>query len=58
MKVKYLLASDLVGELDILNFNGMRYDVYASSEEIRKGFYTRLFDLQGQRESTEMALHS
>ena len=50
MRAKNLLPSYPTGELNILNLTGHTpYEVYVSSEQIGKGFYTKLFDLQGQR---------
>ena len=50
MKAKGLLPSGPARELSILNLTGHTpYEVYVSSGEIGKGFYTKLFGLQGQR---------
>jgi len=52
MQAKGTLPKPLPGsaDLEMLNFTGHTpYEVYVSSEEIGKGFYNRLFSLQGQR---------
>ncbi|KAL8784377.1 MAG: hypothetical protein Q9195_009073 [Heterodermia aff. obscurata] len=50
MRARNILPPSPAAELKILNLTAHTpYEVYVSSEEIGKGFYTKLFELQGQR---------